>query len=305
MHEGSVRRGYLKRLLVVTNASAGSAQQDQVDAALAVLGRRADVRVEASASPDDLSELLAARDGRSLVIAGGDGSVHAAVAVLRQRGELSVDDPLGLLPMGTGNDLARAVGIPLSPAEAAWVVLGDQTRAMELLVDDQDGIVVNAVHVGIGAEAAAQGERLKPTIGKAAYAVGGVVAGVRTRGWRLRVEADDRVIVDVDRPVLMVGLGLGSSIGGGAQMTPGARPDDGLVDLIVSEAVGPVARVGYGAGLRRGLHVDRPDVHHVRARRVRVSGQPFPVNADGELSGPVTDREWTVEPGAWTLVTPA
>ncbi|MGH8969273.1 MAG: diacylglycerol/lipid kinase family protein [Actinomycetes bacterium] len=295
----------MTRLLVVTNAAAGTTDDDAVDAALAVLRAGADVRVAASGDRGELERIVAAREDRMLVLVGGDGSVHAAVDTLVRRGELTPDEPLGLIPLGTGNDLARSVGIPLDAAEAARALIGGRPRPMELLRDDADGIVVNAVHLGIGAEAAARGEQWKPRLGKAAYALGGMVAGARTRGWRLKVEADDRVVVDVDRRVLMVGLGLGSSIGGGAPMAPDADPSDGLVDLVVSEAVGPVARIGYGAGLRRGSHVDRSDVHHLRARTVRVGGQPFPVNADGELSGPVRSRSWTVEQGAWALVVPA
>ena len=127
---GIVRgRGYVKRLLVVTNASAGSADEERVEAALAVLRGGADVRVESCSGPDDLADLLGGRDGRTPLFAGGDGSVHTAVAALRGRGELSPDLPIGLLPMGTGNDLARTLGIPLDPAEAARALLSAPGRA--------------------------------------------------------------------------------------------------------------------------------------------------------------------------------
>jgi diacylglycerol kinase family enzyme len=292
------------RLLVVTNASAGSAEEEAVDAALDVLRTGADVLVRACHDPDELDDIVAAREGRRIVVAGGDGSLHVLVRTLFRRGELGVDDPLGLLPLGTGNDFARALEVPLDPADAARIVLAGRTRALDLLVDDAGGVVVNAVHVGVGAEAARRAGDLKGALGPAAYAVGSVAAGVVERGWNLRVEVDGVALHDGEDLVLMAGAGNGRTVGGGSPLTPDAVPDDGLADVVVSLATGPLGRVGYGAALRKGEHVDRPDVLTARGRSVTVSGEEFPVNADGELSGPFSTRTWTVRPLAWALLVP-
>jgi YegS/Rv2252/BmrU family lipid kinase len=294
----------VKRLLVVTNASAGSADEERVEAALAVLREGADVRVESCSGPDDLADLLGGRDGRTPVFAGGDGSVHTAVTALRARGELSADLPIGLLPMGTGNDLARTLGIPLDPADAARALLDGRVRPLDLAVDDVGGVVVNAVHLGIGAEAAEKAGALKDKLGKAAYAVGGVLAGAGATGWQLRVEVDG-VPVHTDEPALMVAVTNGRTIGGGAELAPAAVPDDGLLDVIVATSTGPLARLGFGVAMREGEHVERDDVLALQGRIVTVTGDAFPVNADGELDGPVTSRTWTIEPAAWALIVPA
>jgi YegS/Rv2252/BmrU family lipid kinase len=302
---GIVRgRGYVKQLLVVTNASAGSADEERVEAALAVLRGGADVRVESCSGPDDLADLLGGRDGRTPVFAGGDGSMHTAVAALRARGELSADLPVGLLPLGTGNDLARTLGIPLDPAEAAHALLDARPRPLDLLVDEVGGVVVNAVHLGVGAEAADRAGALKERLGKAAYAVGGVLAGAGATGWQVRIEVDG-VSVHTDETVLMVAVTNGRTIGGGAELAPDAVPDDGLLDVIVATSTGPLARLGFGVAMRDGDHVDRDDVLAVRGRTVTVTGDPFPLNADGELDGPVTSRTWTVEPSAWAVLVPS
>jgi diacylglycerol kinase family enzyme len=292
----------LTRLLVVTNPSAGTADDDTVAAALDVLRAGADVRVEQSGSPEELDDLLARRDGRTLVLLGGDGSLHLAVGRLRARGELSPDDPLGLLPLGTGNDLARTLGLPLDPRAAAEVLLRHRPRTLDLIVDDAGGAAVNAVHVGVGAEAAERATELKDRLGKAAYAVGSAVAGVRASGWDLTVEADGAVVHE-GSPVLMVGVANGRSIGGGAELAPEAEPDDGWLDVVVATSTGPLARLGFGISLREGEHVERDDVTTTRARSVTVRGEAFPLNADGELEGPVSSRTWTVRPAAWSLLT--
>lgn len=297
-------RGYVRRLLAVTNASAGSTDDQRVDAALEVLRGGADVRVASCAEPGDLDRLLDSRDGRTVVLMGGDGSVHTAVATLRRRGELSPGVPLGLVPLGTGNDLARTLGIPLDPAGAAQALLDGGPRRLDLVVDDAGGVVVNAVHLGVGAEAAARASGLKDRLGKAAYPVGSVLAAAGSTGWDLRVEVDG-AHVPIDGPVLMVAVANGRTIGGGAELAPGAEPDDGLLDVVVATSTGPLAKLGFGVALKDGEHVERDDVTALRGSTVSVTGDPFPVNADGELDGPVPSRSWTVLPGAWSLVAPA
>lgn len=293
----------MNRLLVVTNAAAGTADDENVSAALDVLRAGADVRVEACSDPDELDGLLRDRDGRRLVLVGGDGSVHTAATVLRRRGELSPDDAVGLLPLGTGNDLARTLGVPLSPSEAAAALLSGRDRPLDLLVDDTGGVVVNAVHLGVGAEAAERASSLKDRLGKAAYPVGGAVAGAREPGWTVRVEVDGQVLVDGEA-ALLVGVCNGRSIGGGAELAPGAEPDDGLLDVVVATSTGPLSRLGFGLAMRDGDHVERDDVRTVTGRKVTVRGVGLPVNADGELGDPVTERTWSVLPRAWSLVVP-
>ena len=86
----------------------------------------------------------------------------------------------------------------------------------------------------------------------------------------------------------MVGVANGRTIGGGAELAPDASPDDGLVDVVVATSTGPLARLGFATSLREGDHVERDDVLVVRGRSVTVTGEEFPVNADGELYGPVS-----------------
>jgi YegS/Rv2252/BmrU family lipid kinase len=292
------------RWLVVANAAAGTAEEPAVEAALDVLRGAGDVELARTASPEELDAVLASRGDRRLVVVGGDGSVHACVAALHRAEALGEAGALGIVPLGTGNDLARALGLPLDAAAAARVVIDGRDRALDLLVDDAGGVVVNAVHVGIGAEAAREAAGLKERLGKAAYAVGSLRAGARAAGWCLRVEVDGRQLTGDEAPLLMVALGNGTSVGGGAELTPEAAPDDGLVDVVVSAAVGALARAGYAKDLRDGDHVERADVLVDRGATVTISGEDFPINADGELQGPVSRRTWTVQPAAWAVRVP-
>jgi YegS/Rv2252/BmrU family lipid kinase len=294
----------MRRLLVLRNPSAGGDGDEAHRRIMTVLKERADV-VEATATdPGELAGLLGEHPGRDPVAVGGDGTLHVVVAALSARGELKTRT-VGLIPLGTGNDMARTLGIPLEPERAARVVAGGIERWMDLLHDEQGGIVVNAAHLGAGVTASRAATALKPVLRRFAYAVGGLAAGLGTRGLPVRVEVDGRVLADGRRRVLMVGVGNGTTIGGGTPLAPDARPDDGLADVVVSFSTGPVRRLAYGVLLRLGRHGRQDTVVTTRGGRVEITGPPMEVNADGELTGPVTTRTWTVTPAAWRVIVPS
>jgi diacylglycerol kinase (ATP) len=289
-------------MLVIANRAAGSTEQEAVSEALEVLRGDGPAELRYAESREQLDELLERLDGRTLVVVGGDGSLHTTVAALHARGDLG-SVTMGLIPLGTGNDLARGLGIPLDPREAARLVLDGKPTPLDLLVDDTGGVVVNAVHVGVGADAAQAATPMKSRLGPLAFPVGAVIAGLRTKGWRLEVVVDGRTIAVPRRKALMVGLANAPSIAGGtAQLHPHADPQDGLVDVVVSHSVSPLARVGYAFRLLNGGHTRREDVVTTRAKEVSVAGEPFWLNADGEVTGPTRHRSWTVAAGAWKLI---
>jgi YegS/Rv2252/BmrU family lipid kinase len=292
-----------RSILLVANAQAGSAEGVAVEAARAVLARQVDVEVVRSAELGELEQALGRLDGRMLVVAGGDGSLHVAVRTLfRQNAALLAQTLIGLIPLGTGNDFANGLGIPTDPVEAARISLRATARPLDLLVTDHGEVVVNAAHAGLGASAAEQSEGMKPSLGKLAYRLGALVVGVREAGWDLEVTVDGTCMYT--GRTLMVGIANGPCIGGGTRLCPPARPDDGVLDVIVVSAVGAAARIAFGAALRAGIHLDRDDVLHVRGRAVTIAGEPVIHDLDGELIGQLESCTYTVRPGAWSCAAP-
>jgi diacylglycerol kinase family enzyme len=108
----------------------------------------------------------------------------------------------------------------------------------------------------------------------------------------------------MDEHILMVAVGNGASVGGGTEITPDADPQDGKVDVLVSFATGPGARLGYAFDLLRRKHSERHDSEYLRARQVSVAGEAFWLSADGEISGPERRRTWHVEQAAYSLLLP-
>jgi YegS/Rv2252/BmrU family lipid kinase len=300
-------------LLVITNADAGTADDDSLRSALEILRKRASVEVQATSQPGELDGVLQRAGSRRIVVAGGDGSLHSVIAALYRRRELE-RSVVGLLPMGTGNDFARSLGIPLDPEEAATVIASGEVRPMDLIVDELGEVVVNNVHIGAGAAASRRGtaakEKLgaigvgKLNLGRLGYPIGAVASAFDEPSVHVHVELDGTVVTDVDRPVLMLSIGNGAHVGGGTELTPDADPEDGRVDVMISHAVGPLAKLGYVLHLRRGEHHRRHDVQYLRGSQVTVSGDAFWISADGEISGPERHRSWHVEPSAYSFVLP-
>ena len=300
-------------ILVITNSGAGTSDEETLELALAVLRQHTSVEVEATSEPGELDGVLHRAGSRTIVIAGGDGSLHAVVSALHKRHDLG-KNVLGLLPLGTGNDFARGLGIPLDVEDAAHVLLDGRPRKMDLIIDEVGQIVVNNVHVGAGAMASRRAHRWKHrlhgigigkvNLGKLGYPIGAAITAWNPPATRLRVEIDGVVVTDVDTKVLQVAVGNGSSVGGGTELVPDAEPDDGRLDIMVSKATGPISRLVYAGRLAMGSHPEHADVDYLHGTTVTISGEEFWLSADGELSGPERHRSWRLERAAYSMVLP-
>ncbi|HWJ83027.1 MAG TPA: diacylglycerol kinase family protein [Nocardioides sp.] len=301
-------------LLVITNSDAGTSDDGPFSAALRILAERTSVEVAATGAPGELDSVLHRAGSRRIIVAGGDGSIHAVVAALHRRAELE-GRVLGLLPSGTGNDFARTLGISLDVEEAAHQLVDGRITPMDVLVDEVGEVVVNNVHLGAGAEAGRRAvpwkERLGAVgigpvnLGKLGYPIGAVLTALDPPTVRAQVTVDDEVVADVDREILMVAVGNGKSVGGGTELTPDADPGDGLLDVMIATPASLRSRLGYAARLPLGMHPGHGEVITTRGTTVSVRGSEFWCSADGELYGPERHRTWRVEPGAYSMIVPA
>ncbi|GGK80289.1 diacylglycerol/lipid kinase family protein [Ornithinimicrobium pekingense] len=297
-----------RSVLVLVNVSAGSSEEERVDQVCRALEERSEAGVEVQdpGSDEAYSRAVATAGGRDVVVVGGDGSVHRLLQEVVDQGLEDALGVVGLVPTGTGNDLARDAGIPLDWQEAVDVAVHGRPSGRGLLADEDGHVVVNVVHCGVAAEATAHAAEVKGLLGRLSYVWGALRAGLTRRGWHLRVVVDGRTVVDGSDPVLMVSVALGSSVGGGTPIAPEARHDDGLADVVVASGTSPWARIGFARDLRRGRHTRRDDVRVVRGREVVVEAlsarDAFRVNADGDVAdGRLRGRRWTVLDAIWRL----
>ena len=175
-------------------------------------------------------ELAAAHD--RLFVLGGDGTVMEAATGLSDAGSSA---PIGILAGGTGNQLARALSIPLNPSRAVGALLPGTVQRLDLAI--LNGRRRVGIGAGMGLDAAMTAGslgRLKETLGVASYVVSAVRAAMRPSRFGVRAEVDGRVI-EREGVVAMV-LNLGRIFNGTLEVAPGTSITDGLLDLVIVDA---------------------------------------------------------------------
>ena len=293
-------------LLTIANADAGTTDEDAIASVVETLRDDFDLEHVVTSNPEELAGALASRgDLDAVVVLGGDGSLHAVIHALRSAGRLK-EVVVGLVPLGTGNDFAATLGLPAEPVEAAQVVIAGRTNDIDLIIDDQDRVVINAAHIGVGAVAARAARPWKKALGPVGYAIGALITGLRglrTPGAHLEITVDGETLPRKE-PVIQVAVGNGRYVGGGAPLLPRAAPSDGQLDVAVSYTESARRRIAYARSVRRGDHHERDDVVYLRGTEVLVRGEALPCTSDGELTPPATEHGWRLEPAALRMFIP-
>jgi diacylglycerol kinase (ATP) len=275
--------------------SASDAFQALPDALAALRGRFGRVPVHLARDPGDAEALAAglAAEADVLLVFGGDGTVHEVANGLPLP---APDGPLiVLLPAGTGNDLARGLGLPPDPVAAAGALAGGRPRPLDVL-DCGPRRAANGVNAGFAVAATGRlPGRAKRLLGPAAYLAGGLAAGLRPPAWPVRLEVDGQA---VETEALAVVVANGGCFGGGWRLLPEADPGDGLLDALVVPATTGRARLARALATRRRLPGDLPRLRGTSA--TVVTGMPC--RLDGEPAP--TPGSVTVLPAAWRLLAP-
>jgi YegS/Rv2252/BmrU family lipid kinase len=286
---------------VIINPSAGGGRAARelpdVQRALTTLGL--EHRVERTRSLEHARELaIEAADRREVAVAfGGDGLIGAVAGALAGAGR----GLLGLLPGGRGNDFARALGIPLTPVEAAEVLAHGTEQPLDL--GEAGGRVFAGIaSCGFDSEANRIANETRLIRGNLVYAYGALRALAAWRPATFTLEVDDgppRTVTGYT-----VAAANSKAYGGGMLMAPDASLTDGLLELVI---VGAMSKTRFLRGLPdvfKGEHVNQPEVDVVRCARVRIAAdRPFTMYADGD---PVADLPVDVRalPAAVRALTP-
>lgn len=290
------------QVAVLTNPAAGKRRHrklvPQVLERLVATGREVNLLRATSAREATAACRAAVAAGASaLVVVGGDGTLHAVVQAVAGTGV-----PLAVVPAGTGNDFAAALGAPASPLPVADAVAAalrsGATRRLDLArVTGADGTQrwYGAV-LGAGFDAIVneRANRLRWPRGDRRYDLAIFLELVRLRARRYRITLDgDSFEVDA----VLVAVGNTESYGGGIRICPGADPTDGLLDVVVGRRMGRFTLARLRPRAYRGTHVQHRLVDSYRARTVELATDRLVGYADGErcLPLPVTI---TCVPGA-------
>jgi len=214
-----------------------------------------------------------------IVAAGGDGTVHEVANGLMRAGGRTA---LGVIPLGSGDDFAKL----LSARDPVQRLLAQQPRQFDIgrIVAGDTRYFANGMDIGFGAHGARNVASVPAFLtGFAAYLGALVLTLLRYPSLRVRIQLDDAPPVDLT--TAMTAVMNGTTFGGSFRVCPEANAADGLLDLLIVDALGRLAILGLVPKILRGAHAGDPRLRLLRARRVAIeSDTPLLVEADGEIA---------------------
>lgn len=288
---------------LITNPRSGRQRGPRAAVAAEEVFREAgwEVEIHLTTAHDDAVRMAAkcAEGGVDAVFAaGGDGTLSQVLT-----GLLDTGVPAGVIPAGTGNDLARTLGLSLEPALAAAQLVQGAPEPVDLMeIDGGRWWAVNVLGIGFDSRVAGRMARKSRAVGGIwAYllAVAGEFAAFRST--RMKLTVDDQ---HWEGPALLTAIGNARSYGAGMKITPQAEIDDGWLDVVV---VGAMSRLQFLRNFPRvmhGTHLSHPAVHTWRGKSIHLEAEePVPINVDGDLRGE-TPLSVRVAPGRALLWRP-
>jgi diacylglycerol kinase (ATP) len=285
------------RVLLAVNANSRRGRE-ALDPALQAF-ERAGFRVRQETAPKSrgIPDLLRAHAAHAdaIVLAGGDGTANAAAPAL-----LEADLPVGLLPLGTANDLARTLAIPTDLAAAAQVIVAGRTRRID--VGDVNGRpFFNVAHLGLGATWKREvGHAVKKRWGRFGYAVAGLRALRGLRPFVAEIAGGETARVRT----VQVSVGNGRHYGGIATIAEDARLDDGLLHLVSIETANPLRFLLMYRALLAGRHGARSGVRALAGTGFDIrTRRPKAIVADGKTLAE-TPARFTLRAGALRFFAP-
>lgn len=274
----------------------------------------------------------AAMDSTVVVSAGGDGTLHYVASGIIEARLVGATAALGIIPLGTGNDFARMVGMPAQPEPAIEALLDSTVTAVDhgWAIWEADGVsirrpFINCAGIGLDAKAALLATKLKPFIGNSAYLVAPALTVLRwsSPGCRISFKSSGHGQghnhnYDHDRDqahhledewkgrLLLASVANGKWIGGGIQISPDASIVDRALDLCLISDVSIPRAYRLLAKAAKGKHVGQRDVTIRQIERITVTTtEPVPVYVDGEPGAPsVTKATFEVAGGELPILVP-
>lgn len=293
---GDNRNARPKQLLLLANKNSGQGGAGLEQAVGVFEKAGCGVTVVYTESIEDLRNRIAEAGGAMVVLAGGDGSMNAAAPALLEAGQ-----PFGIIPMGTANDLARTLGIPPDPAQAAAIILKGHRRHIDLgRVNGKP--FFNVASLGLSSEVARQhGGEMKRRLGIFNYPLSLWRAYRDHRPFTAEMAFDGEVL---RCRCTQVAVGNGRHYGGGLTISERAEIDDGWLRVYYLRPVGILGLLRLFPAIRLGRLDRARDTAIRRARRIEVrTKRPRTINVDGELLAE-TPARFDVLVGALEVLAP-
>lgn len=245
------------------------------------------IHTESPGQGVDLARQAATAGYERVVAMGGDGTVDEVANGLLLAGEQGHQAVLGVIPVGSGNDFAYAVGIPGDLAGACQRLAEGKVRTVDMVrvtVDGQPHIFDNSVGIGFDADVSLETRKMKRLHGFPMYlwAVFRVLGTNHKWPYPMRITVDGQPLPN--QAVTLITVANGPRAGGGFYLTPDAQPDDGLLDVCVADRLGRLGILQLLPHAMKGTHVNQKPVTMFKARHVLIEGdRGLPGHVDGEI----------------------
>lgn len=308
------------RVLVILNPYANHhravGKSSSVESALSEAGL--EYNIVRTQSRGDAQRLAASASGYDAVVAaGGDGTVNEVVNGLLSVAHDGPTQPLGILPLGTGNDFSDMAGLPRDLMSAADVVARGNIRQIDAgsvsySIDNGDGngpekwrsrYFDNSCGVAMEPSVALEVERMTRLSGNIRYVAGVIMGFLKLKAWNMEIHWDGGCF---EAPTLLLSVANSPRTGGLFNVAPHASMDDGLFDVVFAPEMPKLEVLSILPRLFKGSHVNHEKITTLRTTRLWIQSEPgTPMHVDGELVTESTKIvNYQILPGKITLLTP-
>jgi diacylglycerol kinase (ATP) len=232
----------------------------------------------------------------SCIGVGGDGTLHEMLPAL-----VGTQTALGCIPTGTGNDFARALGIPKEmPAQLSW--LKEASRVQIDVPYLNDTPYLNVAGIGFDAVVAETvNRRFRSLRGLLPYLLGVFTTLISYKNTPVTIHLDGRP--PMQQKVFLIAVGNMQYYGGGFRICPQAVPNDGLLDFCIAGDISKTGTLSMLPKTLKGEHLAHPQCRYLQAKEAFIDGPPLPMQADGQNIGSLP-AVFRVAPGALWILTP-
>ena len=294
----------MTRLGLIVNPTSGKNTGARIGTEALTLLRAAGVHILDLSAADARSAMeqgraaISAGAVDSIVVAGGDGMVHLGTNLCAGTGV-----PLGIIAAGTGNDIARELGLPVrDAAKAVERILDGGTRLVDVArhttATGEDRWFVGVLAAGFDAVVNERANQWRWPKGPMRYNLAIMRELPVFRAIPYVLELDG---ARLETEAMLVAVGNGPAYGGGMKVTPDARFDDGLLDVLVLHKISTAEFLRVFPTVFKGTHTAHPKVQVLRARTVRLEATGIVSYADGERFAALPMTMEAV-PGALTVL---
>jgi diacylglycerol kinase (ATP) len=270
--------------LVVANSSAGKGKADKLSQEFINLLNSNNLKsklINCSTFEETNAQLdvaIQSNQFKYLIAVGGDGLVNLCLQKVAEK-----DVILGVVPAGTGNDFARAVGFyGKSVSEIFSIILNRTPEKIDLgkiVTKSGSRWFVQVLSTGFDAVVNSVANRVKWPKGKSKYTIATIIVLSRFRKIAYKIQIDDQIL---DQDVMLLSVANGECYGGGMRICPGASNSDGVFDILVVRPVSKLVLLTIFPKVFKGNHIPHPKIDLYQGRKIKLSGDAL-AYADGEF----------------------